>query len=146
MDNAAKLARLFKERENPYLFSPQVGKVVNPLPDLRISIMSGDIILYSEQLYVNTMLTDEYQREFETEEGKLTFSKETESSLAGVTGQATEPVTGHKHGVSLSDTTATLKGKIDLKDTLKKDDLVKVTPTADGQTWFVDYMVKKAGE
>ena len=39
-----------------------------------------------------------------------------------------------------------ITGNFKLVDTLKKGDFVKVTPTADEQTWFVDCIVKKVGD
>ena len=150
-----KLAKKIKGFENPNPTGSIIGKVINLLPDLKISIMNGEVILYPEQLYINTLITDEYEREFEIENADFELSGDnfsltatpfvindtTISSVRPITtipeGQTTQVEVGGK---------AKIKGKFKLIDTLKIGDLVKLTPTVDEQTFFVDYIVKKAGE
>ncbi len=141
-DFVNKLAKELKKFENHEQIGSLVGKVIKPYPDLTISILSGQVILYPEQLYVNEHLTNEYIRKYE-ETGKITLDAKTESAMAGVTGQATESPTGHAHDIKLNENTYTSKGDIKLTDTLKAGDFVKVSPMIDGQLWFVDYKVKK---
>ena len=149
-----KLAKKIKGFENPNPIGSIVGEVVKPMPELTISIMDGQVILYPEQLYINTLLTSEYVRTFEIKDSTFELSGDkftltaspfvisdtTPSSPRPVTtipeGQTTKVEVGGK---------ATITGKVTLVDTIKKGDLVKVTPTVDGQTWFIDYVVKKVG-
>lgn len=141
-----KLAKMFREFEPEKSIGSIVGEVIEPYPDLKISILSGQVILHSEHLYINEHLLIGYEREFETTESKISATTKTEAGYALVTGSATESSTGHSHQIILNEKDYTSKGKIKMTDTLKKGDLVKLTPTVDDQIWFVDYKVKKVGE
>lgn len=141
-----RLAKVLKGLDPIESIGSIVGEVLEPYPNLKISILSGQVILYPEQLYINEMLLVGYEREYETDGSKITMTAQTELALAGVAGSATEPTTGHLHSIILDENNYQSKGKIKLTDTLKKGDLVKLTPTADDQTWFVDYKVKKVDE
>ena len=69
-----KLAKKIKGFENPNPTGSIVGEVISPMPNLKISIMDKQVILYPEQLYINTLLTDEYIREFEIEDADFELS------------------------------------------------------------------------
>jgi len=51
MDGVARLASLFKERENQPYLGPQIGMVVNPLPDIKIKL-NDRITLDKEDLII----------------------------------------------------------------------------------------------
>ena len=70
-----KLAKKIKGFENPNPIGSIIGEVVKPMPELTISVMDGQVILYPEQLYINTLLTAEYVRSFEIKDSTFeTFS------------------------------------------------------------------------
>jgi len=62
-----ELAKLFKERENKALIGSVVGKVVSAAPDLQVSIIDGNILLYKEQLYCCDHVVSGYTRQYTTE-------------------------------------------------------------------------------
>lgn len=47
-----ELAKMFKERDNKTPIGAIVGKIVNPLPNLRVAIFDGQFLLDKEQLYI----------------------------------------------------------------------------------------------
>ena len=150
-----KLAKKIKGLENPSPTGSIIGKVIKPMPELTISVMDGQVILYPEQLYINTLLTAEYVRSFEIKDStfELTGDKFTLTAspfvISDTTTGAARPVAtipeGQTTKVEIAGT-AKITGNFKLVDTLEVGDLVKVTPTADEQTWFVDYIVKKVGD
>lgn len=150
-----KLAKTLKKFENITPFGPTIGEVISPLPDLHLSIFGGDAILYPDQIYINKLLTDEYVRSFEIENSDFTLDGDefmltaTPFVINDTTPGGPRPVASIPEGQTTKIQVggkATITGKFTLVDTLKKGDLVKVTPTVDGQTWFIDYVVKKVGE
>jgi len=141
-DYQVQLAKEFKKRENKNLIGNILGKVIKESPNLEISILDGQVILDSDNLYINEILLDDYERTFEIE-GTMTLNSKTELAKAGVTGQATENPLGHQHDIKLNDNSFTSEGTIKFVDTLKKGDLVKLSPTIDEQIWFLDYKVRK---
>ena len=133
------LAKMFKQYENIDPFEPVLGVVIEGFPNLRISIYSGQVILGIDKLYMNDRLFDDYTRTYKLE-GQITeydFQNTTDTEIAS----------NHTHPIK------TLKGKGTYKaegtfintDTLKVGDLVKVTPTENGQMWFIDYKVRFLG-
>lgn len=133
------LAKMFKQYENIDSFEPVLGVVIEGFPNLRISIYSGQVILGIDKLYMNDRLFDDYTRTYKLE-GQITeydFQNTTDTEIAS----------NHTHPIK------TLKGKGTYKaegtfintDTLKVGDLVKVTPTDNGQMWFIDYKVRFLG-
>ena len=149
-----KLAKKIKGFENPNPIGAIIGEVVKPMPELTISIMDGQAILYPEQLYINTLLTAEYVRSFEIKDSTFDLSGDKFTLTASpfvisdTTPAGTRPVTqipeGQTTKVEVSGK-AKITGAFKLVDTLKKGDMVKLTPTTDEQTWFVDYVIKKVG-
>jgi len=146
---------MLKGFENITPFGSTIGKIISPLPDLKISIFGGEVILYADQLFINTLLTNEYVRSFEIVDSsfELTGNKFTLTAspfvISDTTPGSPRPITtipeGQTTKVEIAGT-AKITGNFKLVDTLESGDLVKVTPTVDGQTWFVDYIVKKAGD
>lgn len=128
---------MFKDRENPDIFEATIGTVLSPPPKLRISIWDGETILESEHLYLNDRLFDDYTRQY------MLTGEVTEYSFENTT--SSEPVGEHPaHPIKK----LTGKGGYKAKgtfintDTLKEGDLVKLTPTENGQKWFVDYKIR----
>lgn len=80
-----KMTKIIAKNENPIKIGTVVGKVISTNP-LSVSILNGKVVLFAQQLYIN-------------------------SNLA-----------------------------------LLKNDLVKVTPAENEQTWFIDYKLKKVGD
>lgn len=134
------LAKMFKQYENTDLFEPVLGVVIEGFPNLRISIYSGQVILGIDKLYMNDRLFDDYTRTYKLE-GQIT-----EYNFDNIT--SSEPVSNHPaHPIKKLSGKGTYKaeGTFINTDTLKAGDLVKVTPTENGQMWFIDYKVRFLG-
>ena len=133
------LAKMFKQYENTDLFEPVLGVVIEGFPNLRISIYSGQVILGIDKLYMNDRLFDDYTRTYKLE-GQIT-----EYDFQNTTN--TEIASNHTHPIKTLAGKGTYKaeGTFINTDTLKVGDLVKVTPTDNGQMWFIDYKVRFLG-
>lgn len=134
MDGISELAKLFKERENKLYFGPQVGTVVNPLPNIQIGL--GDkIILTKEHLIIASHILQDYEREFSLE-GEIQFSQEnpgeTDNILVGDHGPHSHTVTN----ISI-DTEYQSIGKIKWTDSLKTGDEVILIPATNEQQYYV---------
>lgn len=127
---------MFKDRENPDIFEATIGTVLSPPPKLRISIWDGETILEPEHLYLNDRLFDDYTRQY------MLTGEITKYSLKNTTN--TEVASNHSHPIkSLAGSGSyEASGTFINTDTLKAGDLVKLTPTENGQKWFVDYKVR----
>lgn len=134
-----ELAKMFKQYENPDPFEPVLGVVIEGFPNLRISIYSGQVILGIDKLYMNDRLFDDYTRTYKLE-GQIT-----EYDFQNTTN--TEIASNHTHPIKTLAGKGTYKaeGTFINTDTLKVGDLVKVTPTDNGQMWFIDYKVRFLG-
>lgn len=127
---------MFKDRENPDIFEAIIGTVLSPPPKLRISIWDGETILEPEHLYLNDRLFDDYTRQY------MLTGEITKYSLKNTTN--TEVVSNHSHPIKIlaGNGSYEASGTFINTDTLKAGDLVKLTPTENGQKWFVDYKVR----
>jgi hypothetical protein len=127
---------MFKDRENPDIFEATIGTVLSPPPKLRISIWDGETILESEHLYLNDRLFDDYTRQY------MLTGEVTEYSFENTTN--TEVASNHSHPIKnlAGNGSYEASGTFINTDTLKAGDLVKLTPTENGQKWFVDYKVR----
>lgn len=134
-----ELAKMFKQYENLDPFEPVLGVIIEGFPNLRISIYSGQVILGIDNLYMNDRLFDDYTRTYKLE-GKIT-----EYDFQNTTN--TEVASNHTHSIKTLAGKGTYKaeGTFINTDTLKVGDLVKVTPTDNGQMWFIDYKVRFLG-
>lgn len=140
-NDADFVAKFFRSLLAKKEFQTCVGVVIEPPPNFHISIMKGKYILYPRMLYMNDRLFDDYTRTY-----KLT-GEITEYNFENTT--SSEPVSDHpahpiKKLAGKGSYQAT--GTFINTDTLVKGDLVKVTPTEDGQMWIVDYKVRKIKE
>lgn len=122
-------------------FEVCIGTVIEAPPTLKIKVLNEELTLeYPKHLYLNNRLRWDYKREF-TIEGEITEEDMTvESSSMTKAGQGP-----HDHTLKSFKAKGKYKstGTITNTDTLKVGDLVKLTPTANGQKWFVDYKVLK---
>jgi len=59
MNAYTQLAKEFKKRDNKVGLGPIIGKVLNSLPDLKISILSGQVVLNRSQLYITKSLYED---------------------------------------------------------------------------------------
>jgi hypothetical protein len=100
------LAKKFKDRDNKVPIGNIVGKVISTFPDLKISILDGQIILSKEQLYISTFLESNYNREYQIN---------------------------------------SITGTITFLDTLKVNDDVLLSHTANEHMWFIIAKVRKLG-
>lgn len=137
-DNSSFVAKYFKNLNKGKEFQSCIGTVIKAPPELTISILSGRVILYPRMLYMNDRLFDDYTRQYKLE-GEITeysFDNTTES----------KPVPNHPaHPIPKLAGKGTYKAQGTFVNTctLVKGDLVKVTPSENGQMWFVDYKVRK---
>lgn len=128
-------ASIFKTLKNKTYLGAVIGQVEEEMPNLRISI-DDKIVIEKDQIVVSKHVLKDYEREFEVE-GKITLNSQSESALAGITGQATENPNGHIHGINFKDNEYKAKGKIKWTDTLVKGDIVLLIATMDNQLFFL---------
>ena len=123
MDAISDLAKMFKERENILYPGPQIGKIINPPPEIRVRI--GDrIVLTSEHLIISAHVLDNYERNFEMQNPLVN----------GLTNAAAVGDHGtHTHNIA----TINLSGSLRYVDTLKNGDEVILIPASDGQRYFL---------
>lgn len=138
MKNSELVAKFFKGMILIKEAQVCIGEVISPPPELKISILDGRVILYPYMLYMNDRLFDDYTRQYKLE-GNITeysFNNTTES----------ESIPQHPaHPIKKLAGSGTYKaeGTIINTCTLVKGDLVKVTPTENGQKWIVDFKIRK---
>jgi len=138
VDGIAKLASLLKDRDNQPYLGPQIGVVVAPPPDIRVSL--GDkIILDKDNLIIAAHVLADYQRELEIT-GEI--------DITGAAGKTTliqppppeEPVvvseTWGMQSTSLEGQEK-ITGAMKYTDTLKAGDEVILIPSTDEQRYFV---------
>lgn len=141
MNNGGKFAKFLRGLIPKKQFQVTVGIVIKAPPELTISLLDGNYILYPRMLYMNDRLFDDYTRQYSLE-GEIT-----EYSFDNTTNS--EPVGTHPaHPIKKLAGSGTYKarGTIINTCTLKVGDLVKVTPSEDGQMWFVDCKIRKIGK
>lgn len=141
MKYSARLVKMLKQRENIDHFESIVGRVVSAPPQLKISIFEGKVILQPDQLYMNDRLFDDYTREYKLE-GTIDSIQINATSKNILTGPGPHQ---HEHGTIEGKGKYKAKGTIVNTCTLIEGDIVKLTPTQNGQLWFVDYKVRKLG-
>lgn len=124
MDGIVELAMLFKERDNVAYMGPQVGKVVSPPPDIKVSL-GKEILLNKEHLLMAAHVLAGYERAIEI---PLTNDIEGETELKFV-GQPME----HSHDQK----SIGVKGKMKYTNTLQIGDEVILIPTTDCQRYFL---------
>jgi hypothetical protein len=130
MDAINELAKMFTERNNKETLGIQIGKVVSPHPELKVSL--GDsIILDKRHLVIAAHVLDNYERAYELEY--------TEDVTGDTNGATVGTFGSHFHTLK----NLMVKGKLKWTDTLKKDDEVILIPTADNQRFvLIDRAVK----
>lgn len=134
MDGISELAMLFKERDNKYYLGPQIGKVISPLPEIKIAL--GDkIILIKEHLIIASHILKDYEREFSVE-GQIQLSQEnageTDSASVGDHGSHDHNLTSLNVNTQYQST-----GKIKWTDSLKVGDEVILIPATNEQQYYV---------
>lgn len=134
-DIATKFFKGFTPVKEPQVC---IGEVISPPPELKISILGGRVILYPYMLYMNDRLFDDYTRQYKLE-GNITeysFNNTTES-------ESIPQHPAHPIKKLAGSGTYKAKGTIINTCTLVVGDLVKVTPTENGQKWIVDFKIRK---
>jgi len=124
MDGIAELAKMFKERDNVAYMGPQVGKVISPPPDLKVSL-GKEILLTREHLVVAAHVLAGYERALEI---PLTDD---------VTGETQPELIGDPHQHTHQMGSIGIKGRIKFTNTLKAGDEVILIPTTDCQRYFL---------
>lgn len=140
MDYVAALSGMWKSRENKTTTGSTIGRVVEAPPNLRIAIWNNQVILEPTQLYMNDRLFNDHTRTFSIGGDISEQTMTVDSSLMSLAGSGP-----HLHNLTSWEGTGNYKsnGSIVNTDTLKVDDLVKLTPTEDIQVWFVDFKIRK---
>lgn len=138
MKNSEIAAKFLKGLETPKNFQVCIGEVIKAPPELTISILDGRFILYPHMLYMNDRLFDDYTRTYKLEGtlDKITINATSSNKPCGL--GAT-----NQHGTIEGSGEYKANGTFINTDTLKKGDLVKVTPTEKGQKWIVDFKIRK---
>ncbi len=143
MSYIEKVAKEFKKMQNIEKIGSVVGEVVSGLPNLRIKIINTTIMLEPDQLYLNDFWFADSTREYNITDGHLAFSDNV-SRTTTLNGE--HPHTHNLEGISVDVQNMASDGVISFVDTLVPGDKVKLTPTWDEQTWFIDYKVRKVIE
>lgn len=135
--------KIMKGYENLKKIGNVVGEVIEGFPNIRISILSSNVVLYPEMLYFCESILKGYKREFE-EQGDIEFS----DSNCGETNSVNDGgdhASSHKHTVQTINISTTYhqKGIITMTDTLKVGDKVMLCPSDQEDKWFVVDKVKQ---
>ena len=124
MDGAARLAKMFKERDNIPYMGPQIGVVISPPPEIKIGL--GDkIILSKDHLIIAAHVLAGYQRDIEIP----VTSDLTGNTANALVGTSTE----HNHAYE----NLGIAGQMLYMDTLKAGDEVILVPSTDAQIYFL---------
>lgn len=137
-DIAAKFFKGLLPEEKPQVC---IGEVIVPPPKLTINILDSEVILYPYMLYMNDRLFDDYTREYSLigEIGSITINATSFNKPCG-------KGNSNPHGTISGSGNFSSKGTIINTCTLKVGDLVKVTPTENGQKWIVDCKIRKISD
>jgi hypothetical protein len=128
------LAKKLKERDNKPQIGNVVGLVISSLPDIKISILDGNVVLNKEQLYCCEHVLAGYTRQVKTTD----FHTDGATSSHKLTsGGSVEDYT--YTSINIPESTST----VEYTDSLVVGDMVLLTHTADEQTWFIVDKVKK---
>ena len=140
-----EIAKLIKGNKKIKGYGPIIGKIISPPPEIKISALSGKLILSKSYLYINDFLLSQYKRDISID-GQITFIDENcgETDLVNDGGYNASL---HLHEiVSLEvDTDYEAEATINLVDTLKINDEVLLLPTESGQKFFIVCKVKQLG-
>ena len=138
MNWANKLADEFKSRNNPSVLGAILGIVVSPAPNLKISILEGQI--YITKVYVLDAVLEEYERmidmPFENLEGELTIQPYKTNR------EDKEVLEPKDYKINILEVK---KKRITTKDTLKKGDEVLLISSQDNQIYFCIGRVTRLG-
>lgn len=124
------LAGMFKERNPRSLIGPCVGKVVSVNP-LKVSILSGDVVLDSSQLYISkSLLEKRFKIELKSDDGigDIAITSKPSNQLISI-------------NINEKD-----KTELILYFELKKNDEVLIIPAEGEQVFFVVDIVEKVGD
>ena len=115
MDAIIDLAKEFRKRDPKKILGPIVGRVLSPLPDLQVSILSDQVVLSADKLYITEKLY-----------------KDSEAiSLSG--------------NLMIDDILKPVNGELTIvKEILKKDEMIMLVPAENGQEFFIIDKVRKA--
>lgn len=151
------IAKELKSRDNPDLIGACIGTVISPLPNLKISILNGAVILNSEQLYITAGLKEKL---FKTEVRgyksgdiairPLTYAVNKEVMDDDNFPKSREKIiaeTGENKLYEITNLELFDKNNIKIKlwFELKKGDEVLILPTVSEQQFFVIDKVEKVG-
>lgn len=138
MNWANKLADEFKSRNNPSVLGAILGIVVSPPPNLKISILEGQV--YITKVYVLDAVLEEYERvidmPFENLEGELTIQPYKTNR------EDKEVLEPKDYKINILEVK---KKRITTKDTLKKGDEVLLISSQDNQIYFCIGRVTRLG-
>ena len=138
MNWANKLADEFKNRNNPSVLGAILGIVVSPPPNLKISILEGQV--YITKVYVLDAVLEEHERAismpFENLEGELTIQPYKTKR------EDKEVLESKDYKINILEIK---KKRITTKDTLKKGDEVLLISSQDNQIYFCIGRVTRLG-
>lgn len=151
-----ELAKQFKQRDNPSIIGAVIGKVISPMPDLKVSILDGIVILQKEQLYITAGLKEKlYKTEIRGSKSgdiqirTITYSQNEEILDDDFPKQRIKIVqetgTNQLYEITNLDMFDKENIKINLWFELKKGDEVLVIPSASEQQFFIVDIVEPVG-
>lgn len=132
--NLAKMAQLFKERENKFQIPVCTGTVISASP---LKVKFGDsVVLTKDHLVVADHLLGGYKREIEIDTAQLSDLASSGGSitLESSSGSSTDTITN----LDIPSATATkITATMTYTDTLVEGDQVILIPDLDYKTWFL---------
>ncbi|WIF95116.1 DUF2577 family protein [Caminicella sporogenes] len=133
-----ELAKMFAERNNKRNIGNVIGQVVSTFPDIKISILDGNIILHKEQLYCCAHVLAGYTRQIKN----TNISLEDFKATTGETTHKLKPDGSYNNyeysNIEIPSATKSLEtAKMEFMDTLQVGDEVLLIHTVDEQTWFI---------
>ncbi len=131
------MAKELKIRQNPKMLGPIIGKIISPPPNLKISILEGQVFI--TKCYVLDSLLSNYTRIASIPLQQASGTGDTNSVDDG--GDNASP---HSHTVSLNSLQLN-KISFTFNDTLKTGDEVLLIPTPDNQVFFLVGRIKSIG-
>jgi hypothetical protein len=139
-----EIAKLFKKRDNPSVIGPVIGKVLSSPPGIKVSILSGKVILDKSHIYINESLLSSHIRTFLIDDGLLNFLEES-CGMTSLEHDGGDNAESHDHQIkSLEiDTTFDAEGSIQFTNSLAKNDEVLLLPINNNQKFFLICKVKQ---
>lgn len=127
-----ELAKEFKIRDNNIPYGAIIGEVITPLPNLKISILDGNVILENDKLYITQNL----------KEKEFLFEIYAGENVGNITLRNVGSINYDIINLQIDNKNFS---KIILTFELKSKDKVLLMPTADQQRYFIIDKIESLG-